>query len=72
LSSFHHDTQGSGVLFPVVSLAAYPNAVASSRHERSWGRSSTEGGHQADDQEYDPEESEAPYRLDPKTVLWFF
>jgi len=37
-----------------------------------WGRSATERGHQADDQEYDAEESEAPYRLDPETVLLFF
>jgi hypothetical protein len=37
-----------------------------------WGRSATEGGDQADDQEYDAEEAEAPYRLDPETVPWFF
>jgi hypothetical protein len=37
-----------------------------------WGRSATEGGHQADDQEDDAEESDTPYRLDPETVLWFF
>jgi len=72
LGSFRHGTQGSGVLFCVVSLAAYPNALASSRQERSWGRSATEGGHQADDHEDDAEESDTPYRLDPETVLLFF